>query len=192
MKKKIVLDVDGVILDFGSAYLKLAREVLGNHIEPNMNEYDLKDFLQVHEEDNQNVWNIFNERNIWENIPPLKGAVEAIQIMNQLPIDIYIVSSIDKSNTNARLKNLANIGLVPKEIYCVGDGNAHKHDFISQIQPIAFVDDRLDHLYRSLEIPHLVWVDNNQKQKIELFPELNIKVNSLQQWVLEHINDVVK
>lgn len=186
MRKKVVLDVDGVILNFGKAYVKVAREILKKEIYPNMNEYELKHFLQINESENKIVWDEFNNRNTWNCIEPFDGVVKSIKKMNEMPIDIFIVSSIDKMHTDSRLKNLNNIGLFPKEIFCVGDGNAHKHEVINLINPHAFVDDRLDHLSRSKNVQHLAWVDNNQKQNVEVFDGI-IKITSLNEWVESYL-----
>lgn len=190
--KKLVLDVDGVILNFGEKYLELAREILPYPVTPNMKMYDLKDFLQISQEEEAKVWEEFCHRDYWTSINPLEGAIEAIKSINELNLDVYIVSSISSQHTQSRLKNLAKIGLIPKEIYCVGDGHAHKNEIISMIKPFAFVDDRLDHLYRSLDVPHLAWIDQNHIQVMEPFPELHTKNTSLKQWVDNYLPNLIQ
>jgi FMN phosphatase YigB (HAD superfamily) len=184
---KIVLDVDGVILNFCKKYKEVAENFLERTLVVDTSKYNLHEFLQVTREDNHRVWNHFNQINAWQSIPALPGSEEAIEKINSLNLEVYIVSSVNPAFTDSRLKNLKALGLVPEKIFCVGDGNSHKHDYISKIKPLAFVDDRLDHLYRSLEVPHLAWVDNKQVQELDAFEGLSATVGSLNEWVDSHL-----
>ncbi len=181
--KKVVLDVDGVLLDFGKTYIEVAQKLYENKLSPNLLKYNLHELLQISQEENNKVWDYFSQKNSFNNLSPYPGVIESIKKINEDNLEVYIVTAIDKCYESARLNNLKNIGLVPKEIYCVGGGHSSKREVILEINPDAFVDDRLDNLFNSIEVEHKVWVDQGHDQKIEKFKELNITVNSLQDWV---------
>ena len=128
--------------------------------------------------------------NEWEKIPAFKNIDKAIEIIKDYNLEVYVVTSIDEKYKNSRQKNLNSIGLFPKEIICVGSNHGHKNKVISEINPIAFVDDRLDHLYRSQDIEHLVWIDQGQEQMIE-FTDYHVKADSLYQWTSEFLPAII-
>lgn len=183
---KIVLDTDGVILDFGSNYVNFAEKLLGKKLNHNISKYPLQDLLQVNEKEADYVWEKFNSLNEWERIPPFEEVEKAIEIINDFKLEVYIVTSIDKEHMFARKKSLNSIGLYPKEIICVGANHGHKNKVITEINPIAFVDDRLDHLHRSQDVQHLVWIDQKQEQIIE-FNDYHARVESLYQWTSDFL-----
>lgn len=187
---KIVLDTDGVILDFSTHYINFAEKILDKKINPNMTKYPLKDLLQVSEKEADYVWESFNRMNEWEKIQPLPDIEKAIKIIKEYQLEVYIVTSIDPEHQKARKRNLNQIGLFPKEIICVGANHGHKNKIITEINPIAFADDRLDHLERSTDVNHLVWIDQKQEQIIE-FNNYHSKVSSLYEWTLEFLPDIM-
>lgn len=188
--KKIVLDTDGVILDFGKYYVNFAEKVLGKKLNHNNSKYPLRDLLQVSEKEANYVWEQFNKTNQWEKIPPFPDIEKAIEIIKHYGLEVYIVTSIDKEHGLARQKSLNSIGLFPKEIICVGSNHGHKNKIITEIKPIAFVDDRLDHLHRSQDVEHLVWIDQKQEQIIE-FSNYHAKVDSLYEWTLNFLPGII-
>lgn len=188
--RKIVLDTDGVILNFGDNYVSFAEKILGRKLNHNATKYPLQDLLQVSKEEAEYVWSKFNSMNEWERIPEYEDTKHAIELINEYKLEVYIVTSIDKEHQASRKKNLNNIGLFPKEIICVGSNHGHKNKVISEIKPIAFVDDRLDHLYRSQDVEHLVWIDQKQEQVID-FNDYHAKVSSLYEWTRDFLPAII-
>ncbi len=184
--KKIALDTDGVILNFGDNYVNFAEKILGKKLNHNIAKYPLQDLLQVSTQEADYVWEQFNKLNEWERIPPFKDVEKAIEIINDFKLEVYIVTSIDEQHKLARKKNLNSIGLYPKEIICVGANHGHKNKVITEINPVAFADDRLDHLHRSQEVEHLVWIDQKQEQVIS-FDSYHARVDSLYQWTSDFL-----
>jgi soluble P-type ATPase len=190
MNKRIVLDVDGVILDFGNNYINFAEKLLNRKLNPNSSKYPLHELLQIDKSEADFVWSKFSETKQWEKIPPFSNVQLAINKLNKLEIDIYIVTAIDNEHKESRLKNLKKIGLIPKGIFCVGSGNQSKHHVIKDINPIAFIDDRLDHLAKSNEVEHLVWIDQKQEQT-ESFNNYHVKVDSLYEWTNTYLESII-
>lgn len=188
--KKIVLDTDGVILNFGENYIHFAEKLLGRKLNHNIVKYQLNELLQISEKEADYVWNKFNSMNEWEKIPAFKDIDKAIEIIKDYNLEVYIVTSIDEQYKESRQRNLNSIGLFPKEIICVGANHGHKDKVITEINPIAFADDRLDHLQRSQDIEHLVWIDQGQEQMIE-FADYHAKVESLYQWTSDFLPAII-
>ena len=63
--RKIVLDTDGVILNFGDNYISFAEKVLGRQLNHNATKYPLQDLLQVSKTEAEYVWSKFNSMNEW-------------------------------------------------------------------------------------------------------------------------------
>lgn len=188
--RKIVLDTDGVILDFGKNYINFAEKILGRKLNHNISKYPLHDLLQISEKEATYVWEKFNSMNEWEKIPPLQDVEKAIEVIKDYKLEVYIVTSIDDQFKHARQRNLNSIGLYPKEIICVGANHGHKNKIITEINPIAFADDRLDHLYRSKDVEHLVFIDQGQEQIIQ-FNDYHAKVESLYQWTSDFLPAII-
>ena len=100
--KKIVLDTDGVILNFGDNYITFAEKILGKKLNCNLNKYPLKDLLQVSDVESEYIWKMFNKLNEWERIPAFHDTEQAIKkineykwdavfIDNELPYDDYLM-----------------------------------------------------------------------------------------------------
>lgn len=188
--RKIVLDTDGVILNFAENYINFAEKLLGKKLNHNLSKYPLDQLLQVSPKEANYVWEMFNSTNQWEKIPPLKDVEKAIEIITEYKLEIYIVTSIDNNYQDSRKKNLNSIGLFPKEIICVGANHGHKNKVITDIDPIVFADDRLDHLHRSQDIEHLVFIDQGQEQIIK-FNDYHAKVESLYQWTTDFLPAII-
>lgn len=190
MIRKIVLDSDGVLLNFGQNYINFAETVLARKINYNLAKYPLGDLLDISKKESDYVWEKFNSTNQWEKIPPLKDVDKALEILKSYDLEIYIVTSIDDKHKIARKKNLNSIGLFPKEIVCVNSNHGHKNKVITEIKPFAFVDDRLDHLYRSQDVPHLCWIDQNQEQIMQ-FNDYNSRTQSLYEWTTDYLPTII-
>lgn len=182
--KKIVLDADGVMLNFNDRFRKHASEVLNRDIIEVCKSYDLSVKLGITKEEFDYVWETFGSMGCWKDLDPLPGAKEAIQYFRSEGYDIYVVTGIDEMFKADRLENLMNaVGLIPTEIYCVGHGRTYKDVQIDIIEPVLFVDDRLEQLHTNQNVPLLVWVDHQEEQHIFENKRHDHTVSSLGQFV---------
>jgi hypothetical protein len=87
--RKIVLDTDGVILNFGDNYVSFAEKLLGRKLNHNATKYPLQDLLQVSKEEAEYVWSKFNSMNEWERIPEYEDTKHAIELINEYKLEVY-------------------------------------------------------------------------------------------------------
>jgi beta-phosphoglucomutase-like phosphatase (HAD superfamily) len=146
---KIVLDADGVMLDYISAYAKAWEKAFGKApalVNPDAywakDRYDIKtlsgselEFFKSH----------FDE-DFWENVPVLPGAVEGCNALVDEGYEVICVSALDKEYGPARLRGLQKHGFKINTCYATGhpDYTAHtspKAEIVNEIQPLVFVDD---------------------------------------------------
>ncbi len=195
MTKKIVLDVDGVLLNFIEAFEQVALSMekeLGTKIVIDPLKYSLQERLSINLEQENMVWAKFNKDGYWEKLNPLPGVIEAIDAINGAGFEIYIVTAIEEAFKDQRLLNLTKIGVSPKQIHCVGYGQ-DKGKFIKEIDPDVFVDDRLEHLHRAAVAYHLVWLQDDVSQhNLEEDRGVDVSVRSLKEWVDNHMPQVIK
>lgn len=149
MMKKIVLDCDGVLLDYNETY----GRVLNNFFQK---EISIKDSLAYHAENYYElVWKNNTERetffeyfNIhgWSNMKALPKALEATQLLKDMGYHICVVTSIPQTAKNMRKTNLLELGFPIDEVIATGkkEGlNNPKKKYIENISPEYFVDDLL-------------------------------------------------
>lgn len=192
MRKKIILDVDGVLLNFIEKFSEVVQETVQRPLVINEFEYNLSKRFGISEEEEILVWQRFADAGCWEKLNPLQGVIEAVQKINALDYDVYIVTAIDGLFVEQRRTNLEKIGLNPVEIYCAGY-NKSKLDFFNIIQPDIIVDDRLENLHVAPDCFHLVWIqDQVEQHNIKEDGRVDISVSSLKEWVDNILPEVDK
>lgn len=163
----IVLDCDGVILGFDHHFPVVAQHALGRN-EPLVrvnNEYNLALRYGLSKQELARVFDVFMEHDLgWRGLPLLEGADAVIADLRARGHAIHMVTGIDETHKELRLQNLLTYGIEVDAIHCVGVGHSSKEQVIRQIQPIAFVDDRLRLLRESSFVPHKVFIDHGDTQ----------------------------
>lgn len=195
MVKKMILDVDGVLLNFIQAFEEVAHSMskeLGIDIKIAEDKYHLTGRLGITQEQENEIWKKFAETGKWANLNPLPGVIEAIDAINKAGWEVYIVTAIEPEFAEQRLSNLKHLGLVPKEIHCVGYGN-DKQKIIDEIDPDVFVDDRLEHLHRAKKAYHLVWIQDSVEQfNLKEDSGVDVASVSLLDWTKNHMPQVIQ
>lgn len=192
MRKKIILDVDGVLLNFIEKFTEVVQEVVQRPLLINEFEYNLSKRFSITEQEETTVWQRFADTGCWEKLNPLQGVIEAVKKINALDYDVYIVTAIDGLFVEQRRANLEKIGLTPVEIYCAGY-NKSKLDFFNIIQPDIIVDDRLENLHVAPDCFHLVWIkDQVEQHNLKDDGRVDISVSSLKEWVDNYLPEVDK
>lgn len=159
----IVLDVDGVLLDFNGGFKKTAQNILGKEIFDVKRSYSLKERYALTEKEHKVVWTEMDKRGLGE-LPMLPNADIAFNMIKEAGFKIHLVTGIWEESKGLRLENLAAYNMYPDGIDCIGDGITRKDSFIQKVKPIAFVDDRLQHINDNLAVPIRCWIDHNEDQ----------------------------
>lgn len=175
-KSLIALDVDGVLLDYSTAYAKAWEKAFGQHpVEVNpfafwpherwgipwLEGEQLKHFKAQFDE-------VF-----WSTLPALPGAVEACAQLVDAGFELIAVTAIESHWQDARILNLEAHGFRIDRLVATGGalpGRPNpKAAIINELKPVAFVDDYPPYLcdieldiHTALVRPdHRIWTDSD-------------------------------
>jgi len=93
MKRLVIgIDIDGVIVDLGSAMLPLLSEVCARPVlYQDLCSWDLGEALSISEETMNRTWERLFDSDALRHAPPIKGAVEGLSVLNKH--EIWLVTS---------------------------------------------------------------------------------------------------
>jgi hypothetical protein len=194
--KVIVLDVDGVLLEFTPAFDKAAEVFLKRKITvPKKNKgltpYDLCQRINGTIQEVEDTLQFMLDTGVYANLKPLEGAKEAVDMIKAAGFKIVICTALPESAKEMRLENLKNVlGLVPDAIYCVGMGMSKK-EALEEIRPDVYADDRIKYLKEANFVHYLVWCDQFEEQDY-LDDPVTTHVHSLNEWVQKHMKKAVE
>lgn len=154
-------DVDGVLLDFLKGFENTAHKVLGRQISRRNNAWCLADAYNLTMEERDEVWNSFHHHKTLRELPPMPGALEAIERLQDVGCALHAVTALPPEYADDREANLRDLGF-KGDIYVVGD--QPKTPVLRQLNPVFFVDDQLLHLHAAPFIPNRVWIRTPQEQ----------------------------
>lgn len=159
----IALDVDGVLLDFDAGMRKLGQRVLGRTLVPRTRHFPLGQRYGLTQDEDRRLWDALSLDG-FRDLPLLPGADDAVRRLRDAGLAIHLVTGIAPTLADVRLANLQDHGITVDGIVCVGHGLARKDEALARLAPIAFVDDRLNHLAAAPFVPHRVWIDHGDEQ----------------------------
>lgn len=199
----IVLDCDGVLKDYRSAYPKVWMKAFGEDlpmVNPNSyyahTMYGLKfdyHFDAEHEEVGTKFFGAFGP-DIWENMDPLPGAVDACHELVKAGFDLICVSSMpdDSEITKARLRGFKKHGFPIDRLVSTGGkpGLNPKVDTIIELNPVAFVDDLCTNFLGIPDTIHkaLIHLDHNDSPNVRYFDIATSQHESLADFVKVYLS----
>ncbi len=145
----IVLDADGVLLDYNLAYASAWERAFGSYPQlKNHNAYWAKNRWSVRqlEGNSLSTFRNFFDESFWSTIPAIKGALEACHALSQAGYELICVTALSRKFQAARLQNLVQLGFPIETVLTVDHLESTvspKAEIINLIKPIAFVDDYL-------------------------------------------------
>lgn len=154
MKKHVVLDVDGVILDYTLAFLNDCG--FGDHINNGVWYDDIDDLMKMPDKIIFDMILDFNASDKFGKLPPVKGAPEALKALYDKGFDISIITSCANSETTKKLREenllnvfgdiFTNIDMIPLR--------GSKKDALTQYKNsgIIWVEDKIENYYQGLEV----------------------------------------
>lgn len=192
MKKNIVLDVDGVILDFDKGFQKSMKNFLNRDIKIlKIEEFDMRPRLGLSNEEFKEGLKYFYETKDFSKLEAYDGAINTIKNLEK-DYNILYVTGIPEEQKNLRIENLQNLGVNAdnNNVICTGFGISDKSKFIKEISPIYYVDDLLSHLHDCRFVDNLIWIENAYSHIKEEMHDLEFKiVSSLEDWFENYINN---
>ena len=202
----IVLDADGVMVDFNTAYLNMWEKVFGYRPRTKYegaywctDAYDIPWLSGEELFEFKKHWN----EDFWMNIPALPGAVEAVKmIQSNFPgVAISCVSALPVQYRLAREIGLEKQGFPFMPVHAVGapvDATKHhgnpKKDIINKLMPDYFVDDFLPYLEGVNPLVNRILVDRdpfmspNRDQDLQEKISITARVDNLVDFAEKLVN----
>lgn len=197
----IALDGDGVLFNYNLGVADLYKEVFCKEPKLKMkgayhvtNEYELSSEEMTAGSFSDHLHSFFNKRGLWQRLPAMEGAKEAVDIMVEKGYEVICLTSMppeyEKQRlANARLHNIniSSVKAVDRAHAKAKGINNPKLDYIQNYEPYAFIDDLLKNFLDMEEIKaknntRLVLLDNNYPDNPNEKYDLNMvheKINSL-------------
>lgn len=151
-KPLIALDADGVLLDFHLAYAGAWARAFGKApAERDPLAYWPMDRWKVERLDEKKRVQFrasFDER-FWATVPAIEGALDACHRLHDAGYELVCVSALELEFEAARLRNLKQLGFPIERVIATGNEaveRSPKADAITELRPVAFVDDYLPYM----------------------------------------------
>lgn len=135
------LDVDGVLLDIESFWIKEFERITGTIPRKINNQYYFTRRYDISETDALRVWEEFN----WSEIPAYDRAVEATETLKGEGHEVILCTCIDEAVRPTRMDSMKRNGFVFDDIVAVGMGNC-KTDTYKRLNASIVADDRRSHI----------------------------------------------
>jgi len=147
----IVLDCDGVCLQYSAAYVKVYKKAFGVDLERKrpgwFHAYNEYDCVFKTAEEKEKFYTAFTE-DFWADMPLCDGASEACHRLVDAGYTLHCVTSMPVEFLEARKKNFLLHNLPISETHATGRDHSIKDDkynpkleILRKLRPIAFVDD---------------------------------------------------
>ena len=160
----IALDADGVLLDFHLGYASAWQRAFGHApTERDALAYWPMDRWHVERLDasRRDIFRAAFDEVFWTTVPAIEGAVQACQALHDAGFDLVCVSALDLEFEAARLRNLRDLGFPIKRVIATGNAagaRSPKADAITDLSPLAFVDDYLPYMRGVPKVVHTALV----------------------------------
>jgi FMN phosphatase YigB (HAD superfamily) len=143
----VVFDLDGVLLDFESAWHRCAEWTLNREVKRLCNDYPLADRFGLSSQEVRRVWETFHQENWWDRVPLYDEAWEVVEELERMGASLWAVTNVDACHHQSRAISLQ--GLIPSgRIVTLGE-HASPEDRVGILRDLgasAFADDRMDHV----------------------------------------------
>lgn len=145
--RNLVVDVDYVLLDYGTGYRNHWERLLGRAVtEKDPNAYWAKDRYDVPTltGDDLTAFRKSFDETFWKSLEPLDKAIEAYLRLSEV-FNVIACTASDPKFNEVRQDNLRSLGFTGITLYSVGqnpDAQVNpKAEIINSLNPIAVVDD---------------------------------------------------
>lgn len=169
--RDLLLDCDGVLLDWLGGFIRFAEHVLKKKLDPNgPSDFNLSGWLGVSQEKMLGLIDAFNsgEDGYFGELQPLPGAVEALQAAHAQGRILSIITAC--ANTPSviaqREQNLVNVfGKIFGDIHAVGMKES-KSTLLKSYDNVIWIEDKMENAVMGAEIGHptyLIRASHNAK-----------------------------
>lgn len=183
VKPYLLLDIDGVCLDWETGLTNFMKDNMRHIIEPKFldeHAYELSNRFGISKDEaNSLVWD-FHYSEEFENLHPFDGVVDSILKLNQKYDCVAITAcGSDSIITAARTKNLKKcFGDAFVAIHCV-DLFSEKRKFLEKYPPSHWVEDHAQNAQMGLLYGHQCWLINAPYNKKSILNSKIKRINSI-------------
>jgi hypothetical protein len=176
MPKTILVDCDCVLLDTIEQITLYARDICGIDVSEEEKSSCYPDEWGFFDDKEDDILPFFQEWQAtewFENIPPMKGAVEAVKGLKDKGYKIVVVTAAGKLEEaeTKRWKNLDKVfgkDVIDDLIFV--EWNTSKKDVLKRFEPTFFIEDYHENAIESLEVGHkpiLLRIPQNERCIVE-------------------------
>lgn len=182
-KPYLLLDIDGVCLDWESGLTNFMKENVEHIVQPDYldeHSYDLAHRFGIsYDEANSLVWEFHYDKR-FENLEPFDGVQDTIALLKEKYYCVAITAcGSDSIITTARENNLKNcFGDAFVAIHCV-DVFDQKRKFLSEYPAGHWVEDHARNAQMGLEFGHQCWLINAPYNKTNILDSRIKRINSI-------------
>ena len=161
MAPVVVLDLDEVLLDFGSAWQQCAERTLCRPVQAITDDYALENRFGLSLREVSKVWDVFHKENYWERVSLYENAWDLVESLEGMGCSLWAVTNVDSRHLNARVVSLQ--GMIPSGRIVTLGQEATAMDrlrVLRDLRAIAFLDDRPDNVNAAVgHVPNPVLID---------------------------------
>ncbi len=158
MKKRILTDVDDVLLSWLNGFASFVNQTYNMKLDPTMNKsWDIRHWLNMSDWETVNLITEFNERSyLFGCLSPVNQSVNGVKKLADEGYKFTAISacSTNESTVNLRKANLVNVfGQVFEQIICL-PRRSSKISTLETFEPSFFIDDNYQHTIEGLYCGH--------------------------------------
>ena len=176
-----ILDGDGVLLDFNSAYAAAWHRAFG--VLPQLRDENAYwpqgrwDVPRLEGEKLAHFRSVFDEQ-FWSTIPAIDGAIDACKQLTDADYELVCVTALASKFQNARFKNLQDLGFpIGKVIATTSEsiaGVSPKAKVVEDLGAVVFVDDYLPYMQGFTSSTHLALITREPNGSPNVGAELGV------------------
>lgn len=142
MRPTLLLDVDGIIADFETAFLEVARDLTGRDIVRDPTQWCMEAQCRLTEEEAGEVWSVIHGSRFARDLDPYPFAVDNVKSLSELCNVYFVTSPMEENPTWAHDRALWLRSHFGDELGSKVISTKHKHC----VRGNVFVDDKPEHI----------------------------------------------
>lgn len=165
----IAIDGDGVIFNWNDAYARLWERCFGVPLSV----HDEKAYFAMHrfnvpvlQGKDKAKFRAARDEQFWTTMDILPGAIQACHTLIEKGFELVMVTAADHKTREFRQRNLHDKGVPINKVYTVSDEpciGSPKAKVLSELKPLAFVDDFLPYFKGVDKSIYKVLIDRNKE-----------------------------
>src|ERR1017187_10610181 len=110
---RVALDADGVLVSFLGGFEHAIERALGEQRTRQSLVWSLQQAYELSDDEYALTWEKFDSEHIYQFLPEMPGALEAVKLLKEHGFDVHVVSAIFPKYLEDRTANLIALGFDP-------------------------------------------------------------------------------